>query len=301
MDKFRLGRHINISNTFYTTPWYAKNLGYDIFQIFLSFPYKILSNTESKNQFTLLGKELVKRDVIMVIHGSYTINLCHPPDSTRFKVSLKSLVRDLDASHLIGENCLGVIIHMGKNIIANNIPDKQALNNYVIGLKKALNATPFTTTIILETGASQGSEVGSKINKLTEIYKMLTQQERKRITFCIDTCHIWATGYDISDSVGVNKFFNEFNDKIGINKISCIHFNDSKTPLDSHVDRHADLGYGFIGKTGLKSIAKFAKKNNIPLITETPLDAINKTTNQEVTFKEEIDTMKLWTKSNSAT
>ena len=296
MSKFRIGRHINTSSTFVATPWYAKSLGYEIFQIFLGAPYQVLTKAIQKDQLIKIGEELVKRNMIMVIHGSYTINLCHPDKSTKFQASLKSLVQDLSASALIGINCLGVIIHMGKNIPVNNISDDQALDNYIMGLRKALDVTPISTTIILETGASQGSEVGSRIDKLAYIYNNLSKAEQSRVTFCIDTCHIWATGYDISNPDSVQKFFKEFNDKIGINKISCIHFNDSKTPLDSNVDRHADLGYGYIGVAGLKSIAQFAKKNNIPLITETPLDAVNPKTNKDITFEEEIATMKSWLK-----
>lgn len=296
MADFRLGRHINIGNDFAAAPSYAKSLGYSIFQIFLGVPYKVLTKNVRKEHLIGLGTELIKKNIVMVIHGSYTINLCHPQWSTKYNASIKSLIQDLNASYLIGKNCLGVVIHMGKNISANNISDAQALNNYVIGLKDALKQTHSATSIILETGASQGSEIGSRLDRLAEIYKKLTREEQSRINFCIDTCHIWATGYDISTHSGVKKFFEEFNDKIGIKKIACIHFNDSRTPLNSHVDRHADLGYGFVGSIGLKAIAQFAKKNNISLITETPLDSVNPKTNKDVTFEEEIATMKLWLK-----
>lgn len=296
MPKFGIGRHINASRTFVTIPWYVKNLGFDIFQIFLGTPQQVLSKAKQKDDLIKFGEELEKRKLKMVVHGSYTINLCHPKKSKKFIVSLKSLVQDLDASVLIGYNCYGVIIHMGKNIPENNITDKEALENYVTGLKIALAATSENATIILETGASQGSEIASKIDGLAEIYSKLDKAERTRIKFCIDTCHIWATGYDISNPVGVKHFFTEFNDKIGIDKISCIHFNDSRTGLESQVDRHADLGYGFIKNTGLETIAKFAKKNNIPLIMETPLDAVNPKTNKDVTFEEEFALVKSWTK-----
>ena len=297
MPEFRLGRHINTSSTFVATPWYAKSLGYNIFQLFLCVPYRTsVSKNKQDEQLIKFGEELVKRNMILVVHGSYTINLCHPANSTKFKASIKLLIHDLNSIALIGNNCLGVVIHMGKNIPANALSDDAALNNYVVGIQTALAATPPSTNIILETGASQGSEIGSKIDPLAEIYHKLTKSQQNRITFCIDTCHIWATGYDISNPAGVKKFFAEFDDKIGINKISCIHFNDSRTPLNSHVDRHADLTYGHIGVAGLKAIAQFAKKNNIPLITETPLDAVNPKTNKDVTFEEEIATVKSWLK-----
>jgi deoxyribonuclease IV len=296
MTEFRLGRHINVSHEFVTAPWYAKSLGCDIFQIFLGAPHQVLSKARQRTELMEFGKELNKKKLKMVIHGSYTINLCHPVTSKKYHASLKSLVQDLNASVDIGNNCLGVIIHMGKNIPENKITDDQALDNYVLGLTSALKLTPKNTRIILETGASQGSEIASKIDGLSEIYWKLNERDRSRIFFCIDTCHIWATGYDISTPVGVKYFFREFDDKIGVEKIICIHFNDSKTGLESCVDRHADLGYGYIKADGLKAIAQYAQQNNIPLIMETPLDAINKETNKDITFEDEFSRVKSWLK-----
>ena len=296
MPEFRLGRHVNISSGFVSAPLYAKTIGCDIFQVFLGAPQQVLSKARQKEELIEFRKQLIKLKLIMVIHGSYTINLCHPIASKKFEASVKSLIQDLNASVHIGDRCLGVIIHMGKNIPDNKISYEDAIDNYVAGLEKALASTPASSTIILETGASQGSEVASEIDGLSEIYWKLDKKVRQRVAFCIDTCHIWATGYDISSPAGVKTFFKEFGDKIGLEKISCIHFNDSKTGLRSCVDRHADLDYGHIGSKGLKAVAQFAKKHYIPIIMETPLDAIDLETNREVTFEKELEKVKLWLK-----
>ena len=294
MSNFRIGRHISIGGNFTNIPTIAKKMGYDIFQIFLAAPQQVFTKSKSQDDLTKFGQELVKYDIKMVIHGNYTINLCHPAKSKKYVSSMRSLVQDLMSSYHIGPYCLGVIIHMGKNISANNLSIDEAIDNYVYGIQDALEKTPKETTIILETGASQGSEVASRLNGLAEIYWKLRDKDRTRIQFCIDTCHIWASGYNISNSTGVKQFFKKFEDKIGIEKIICIHFNDSKTNLDSHVDRHADLGYGFIKSEGLRQVALFAKKHDIPLIMETPLNAINKKTNQELSPNDELDIVKLW-------
>lgn len=296
MSKLRIGRNISISNGFLSAPLYAECMGCSIFQIFLGSPRKNLSKIRQKEELKKFGLELVKRNLIMVVHGSYTINLCHPLNSVKFKASLKSLLQDLHNSSDIGPNCIGVIIHMGKNMPENNISEKEALQNYILGLKHALIMAPLNTTIILETGASQGNEIGSKIDVLAKIYNGLDNNEKKRVMFCIDTCHIFSTGYDISNEIGVKRFFKEFNQKIGLDKVALIHFNDSKTKLGSRVDRHADLDYGYIKEQGLKAVAQFAKKYNLHLVCETPLDAINKKTNREITFEEEFDKIKLWLK-----
>ena len=288
-----VGRHINTNHIFHNTPEYAKNLGLEIFQIFLGEPHRVVSKARQIVDMVKFDKELQKHKLSMVIHASYTINLCHPLNTSRFRASQKALVKDLIASSNIGK-CLGVIIHMGKNISENDISDADALNNYIQGIKMALKDSPKNTTIILETGASQGSEIASKIEGLTEIYSKLGKEEKLRVKFCVDTCHIWATGYDISGKIGVDKFFKEFGKGIGIDRIACIHFNDSKTALGSCVDRHADLCCGFIGENGLKEVALCAKKYGIPLVMETPLDSIDGKTGRNVTEKDEMERINGW-------
>ncbi|MEM3062482.1 MAG: deoxyribonuclease IV [Nitrososphaerota archaeon] len=292
MAKF--GRQIDFRLEIIDAPSVAKELGYGIFQIFLGAPQQAISKARRVSELKKMGEELERNKIEMVIHGSYTINLCHPRSSRMYKTSVRSLVQDLSASSIIGNRCIGVIVHMGKNILSNNISNDDALGNYVSGLKDALMVAPEDATIILETGASQGREVGSKIEDLAKIYWSLEKGEQRRIKICVDTCHIWATGYDISTASGVKNFFGRFDRLIGNDKIGIIHLNDSKTPLGSGVDRHADLGYGYINKTGLKKVVKFARKKNIPVIFETPLDAINPITNQEVTPDEELKLFVSW-------
>ncbi|MEM0354028.1 MAG: deoxyribonuclease IV [Thermoplasmata archaeon] len=292
MSKF--GRQFDFRLGIVDAPSIAKELGYGIFQIFLGAPERANSRARKVSELKKMGEELERNKIEMVIHGSYTINLCHPRRSRMYKTSVRSLVRDLCASSIIGNRCIGVIVHMGKNILSNNITNDEALGNYVSGLKDALKVAPKDTTIILETGASQGREVGSKIEDLAKICRSLGKSEQSRVKVCVDTCHIWASGYDISTGNGVSKFFKRFDRLIGIDKISIIHLNDSKTPLGSGVDRHADLGYGYINKIGLKKVAKFARKMNIPVIFETPLDAINPITNQEISPDEELKLFVSW-------
>lgn len=295
--RFRIGRHINTTHGFTTAPAYADSIGCEVFQVFLGSPQAVNSKPKKEKDLVAFSLELTTYKLKMVVHGSYTINLCHPPKSKQFQSSVKALVRDLTATHTIGKRCMGVIIHMGKNIKTNNITDQQAIRNYVRGLKKALAETPDDTHIILETGASQGTEVGSRIDGLEEIFWGLNLEERKRVKFCIDTCHIWASGYDISTKAGAKKFFVEFDKAIGVDRIACIHFNDSKTGLNSNVDRHADIGRGHIKSTGLKAVLKYAKKRKIPVILETPLDTVDSKTNRDVTFPQELKRIKRWLKN----
>lgn len=293
MDCCKIGRHINLSRGLHTVPQHAKSIGCNIFQIFLGSPQLTLSKKRTDDELINLRSELEKYNMQMVIHGSYTINLCHKSSSTKYINSQKSLVQDLLASEKIGQQCLGVIIHMGKNVEEIGIDDDTAINNYIRGVSDAINSTT-TATIILETGASQGNEVGSSMKDLCKIYNRISESHRSRVKICIDTCHIWASGYDISNKNSVKNFFEHFNKLIGIKNISCIHFNDSRTNLNSNIDRHADLGYGYIGDNGLKFVAQFAKKHNIPVIMETPLDAVNPKTNKNISSIDEMTKVTQW-------
>jgi deoxyribonuclease-4 len=294
MRKFRIGRHINASWNFLSAPEDAKQMGCDIIQIFLGNPQQVRNKSKSEKLLSEFSQQLAFNKLKLVIHGNYTINLCHPIDSAKFDSSIATLVKDLNMSAIIGKRCLGVIIHMGKNIKENNISDLAAIENYITGLNVALAQTDKTTTIILETGAGQGNEVGTNLNTLATIYWSLDESERKRIKFCIDTCHIWAAGYDISNKGKVAMFFKMFEKIMGLDKIACFHYNDSKTDINSHVDRHADIGYGKIPAEGLAAVAKYAFKHRIPLILETPLDTVNLKTNKDITFKDELSKINLF-------
>lgn len=267
--KFRIGSTFE-SSKFSDAPRLARKASYDTFQCFLG-PAELV-HCPAKSEATLLQfkADLLKNHVTMVIHGSYTINLCHPKQTTKGGRSIRALVSLLKQAEIIGKRCMGVIIHMGKNIKENKMTNEEALLTYAANLDHVIQSIPGKSKIVLETGAHQGTEVGSKLEHLGFIYQNLKPETQARIRFCIDTCHIWASGYDISTTVGVTNFFQAFDEKVG-GKIVCIHFNNSMNKLDSHVDRHADLLHGEIAEEGLRAVALYAKQHHLALITETPL------------------------------
>jgi deoxyribonuclease-4 len=129
--------------------------------------------------------------------------------------------------------------------------------------------------IILETSSGQGSELLTKIPDIGSFYKRFSSQQRKHIRFCIDTCHIFAAGYDIRTEEGVKEFLLLWEKHIGLENIILIHLNDSEMPLGSNRDRHAAIGSGYItnkkldgSMDGIKYIVNFANKMNIPMILE---------------------------------
>lgn len=282
-----IGRHISLIIGYANIPELANDIGSNITQIFIGDPQTLSLKLPDKEQLELFKKRLNKYNIRLVIHGNYAINLAQPNYTHIKKSSQNILIKSLNFTNDL--NCLGVIIHMGKNVL--KLEKKLALDNYIEGLNYVINKS--LGTIILETGASVGNEVGSNLDDLAYIYDNII--DKSRIKFCIDTCHIWASGYDISDRDKVLRFFEIFNNKFGKNKIALFHLNDSLNPLNSHIDRHADLGFGYIPVPGLQTVVQYAFINGIDIITETPLIAINPISNLEVTFKNEKDLIKKWT------
>ena len=164
--------------------------------------------------------------------------------------------------------------HTGQGIEAGIKEIAEALNQL---LKPDMN-----TTVLLETMSGKGSEVGGTFEELSEIIAHVECKEK--IGICFDTCHTWDAGYDIvNDFDGVLKRFDEV---IGLNRLKAIHFNDSKNPCGSHIDRHEKLGQGFIGMEAMKSIACHPLLQDLPFILEIP--------NDDEGYIEEIHTVLEW-------
>lgn len=207
--------------------------------------------------------ELLKKKSFgpLVAHGSYTMNLCSAKPETR-QNGFEMLAQDLQRMELIPGNLYNFHpgAHTGQGIETGIKQIAEALNRL---LKPDMN-----TTVLLETMAGKGSEVGGTFEELAEIIEHVECKEKMGI--CFDTCHTWDAGYDIvNDFDGVLKHFDEV---IGLDRLKAIHFNDSKNPCGSHKDRHEKLGQGFIGLEAMKRIARHPLLQGLPFILETPND-----------------------------
>ena len=258
-----LGAHMSIAKGFVEAA-IKTNEGYksNAMQIFTKNPRgrsaKPLDLKEAK-RFQKYCKE--NNIVFVVAHGSYLLNFAKPLPQTHW--SILDLVDDIGRITALGG--VGIVLHTGKHLERQY---SSALNELVKNIKVVLKKTEKykKTKIIIENTAGQGTEMGTSFEQLKELYGKL--KKHKRIGFCIDTCHTFAAGYDWNK--GVEKIFKKWDRLIGINKISCIHFNDSLKEVGSRVDRHQNIGKGFIGVPALKKIALFAAVHNIPLLLETP-------------------------------
>ena len=192
----------------------------------------------------------------VIVHAPYIINLCNPE---KFDFSVTFLIEEVKRVSKLGIKYL--VLHPGSHV---GLGVEEGIFNIVLGLKKVFESTDCDVTILLETMAGKGTEVGRTIEELDKILKSVNN---KRLGVCLDTCHLHDAGYDLEK---FDEFLDSFDKLIGINKIGCIHINDSKNIIASHKDRHENIGFGHIGFDTLISVIYNDRLDNIPKILETP-------------------------------
>lgn len=200
----------------------------------------------------------------IVAHAGYLINLGNPTKEGQGK-SLHSLCCEMDICRLLGVEYLN--FHPGSSL--GKISDKECLKQIANHMSTALERIP-SVKLLLENTAGQGANVGWHFEQLGEIIGNINTNYLGRIGICLDTCHAFAAGYDLSSEEGRNKTFDQFDKLIGMDYLKAIHLNDSKGALGSRVDRHASLGAGAIGIDCFNYIAASPLFEEIPIILETP-------------------------------
>jgi deoxyribonuclease-4 len=143
------------------------------------------------------------------------------------------------------------------------------LKQIVTSLDEVVAATPSSNVrIALETTAGQGSNLGYRFAHLAEIIARVKRPQR--LAVCVDTCHLFAAGYDIRTATGYRKTMRELDNVVGAERVVAFHLNDSKTPLGSRVDRHAHIGQGQIGRAGFRRVLRDGRWGGLPMVLETP-------------------------------
>lgn len=215
------------------------------------------------DNLTLKAYEIMKENNIMlenvIIHAPYIINIANSVDLEKWEFGKNFLRTEIERAEKLGIKY--IVLHPGSSVGA---PVEAALNRVV----KALNSVLLESdniVICIETMAGKGNEVGRNIDELKYIIDNINLKDK--IGVCLDTCHLNDSGVDISK---FDEYLDEFDSKIGINKIHVVHVNDSKNFLGSHKDRHENLGYGTIGYDNLINVIYNKRLENIPKILETP-------------------------------
>ncbi|MBP5592143.1 deoxyribonuclease IV [bacterium] len=195
-------------------------------------------------------------------HDSYLINLGHPADEGLQK-SRNSFTDEMKRCEILGLDRLN--FHPGSHL--REITESECLSKIAESINIALDKTKGVTAVI-ENTAGQGSNVGYRFEHLAEIIDKV--EDKPRVGICIDTCHAFAAGYDLTTFEACEKTFSELDKVVGLKYLRGMHFNDAKKMLGSKVDRHETLGNGAIGLDCFKWLVKQPFTDNIPLILETP-------------------------------
>lgn len=194
-------------------------------------------------------------------HGIYLINLANP-DRQKLKLSILSLVNDLDLSaRLHGD---GVIFHVGSNVHQKNEEDGFRQVGDVI--KEILAESNPASRLILEVAAGSGAVIGDTLEELARIYEYAGAPAR--VGFGLDTQHLWASGYDLATKL--DEVIANIGQAFGFDRVWSLHLNDSKTELGSRKDRHENLGQGLIGAEALRAVLARQELRQVPIILETP-------------------------------
>ena len=241
-----IGSHISKSNGYLNAVKNAIQIGANCMQIFISSPRKITFPLDKltdndKQEFKEVVKLCTKEKFKIYIHSPYIINLCDPG---KFKLNTKLLLQELTiCDYLNGE---GVVIHTGSKKKDQTLDN--AHNTYINVIKNILKLFQGKSKILLETSAGQGNSIGVSIEDFLMIYNSFTKKEQSKLGLVLDTCHIFSAGYDIRTLKDIKKYFLDFNKITNTKNIKLIHLNDSMKELNSHVDRHENIGKGYIFK-----------------------------------------------------
>jgi deoxyribonuclease-4 len=195
-------------------------------------------------------------------HSSYLINLASPAPALNQK-SLEAFIEELKRANFL--DVAGVILHPGSHMGAGL---RAGITRVSAALNLALDRVPPPVRILLENTAGQGSSLGRRFDELAAILDGV--RESARVGICLDTCHVFAAGYDIRTAHGYQKTLREFDRLIGIDRIAVFHVNDSRKSLGTRVDRHAHIGKGFIGLGAFRCLVNDRRFAKVPKILETP-------------------------------
>ncbi|MBS1723950.1 MAG: deoxyribonuclease IV, partial [Armatimonadetes bacterium] len=193
---------------------------------------------------------------------SYLINLAAPDEELRSK-SIAGLTGELKRCHDYGIPLL--VSHMGAHM-GQGV--ELGLTKVAEATLQVLGQSPDDVTLLMETTAGQGTVLNSKFEELAKVLDLC--KGHPRLAVCLDTCHVFAAGYDLRTPESYAESFERFSEIIGFDRLRAVHCNDSKFPLDSHKDRHEHLGEGELGPKAFQCLVNDPRMQTIPILVETP-------------------------------
>lgn len=258
----KIGAHISTQGGIHTAFDRALAIGAECLQIFESAPQqwgtgKFDDDTVAKFRETHAASGLAP----LVIHGKYLMNLASA-DEKILKTSTSTLRSSLNIASRIG--AMGVIFHTGSH---KGTGFEQVFDQICEAATRVLGETPDETLMIFENAAGQQGTIGSKFSELGQMLKRI---DNPRARVCIDTCHAFAAGYDLSSAEGVAGVMAELDREVGLKNVAAVHCNDSKGALGSGRDLHENIGEGKIGREGFSALLAHPALRDVPFFLEVP-------------------------------
>jgi len=258
----KIGAHISISGGIYKAVERARKLEINTIQIFLKNSNRWEAKQYSDEDLQLYHNAISSfNDLNIFAHSGYLINLAG--DGDNYIKSINAVIDEIKRAELL--NIKYIVIHPGSH---KDMGLEYGINKIAQSIDKIFATYPSKVKLLLETTAGMGSSVGHKFEHLQEIIEK--SSSKNNLGVCLDTCHIFAAGYDISKKESCKKVIESFHTIIGLDSLKLIHVNDSKKEYNSRVDRHTHIGNGFIGNDGFNFFLNDDRIKNIPLILETP-------------------------------
>ena len=270
----KLGVHVSISGSLSNSVDNASDMGCSAFQIFTRSPRQWKTKDISMEEATLFMNKLKESPIegdSVIAHMPYLPNLS-APEGEMYQKSVKVLEDEVKLCSLLHIPFL--VIHLGSHLGKGS---KNGISQLINACKTALDkysdlhTTKNIVKVLLENSSGQKNSIGSSIEEMSEIFDRLNSSD---FGLCLDTCHAFAAGYDLSAEKGVTQLLDLISNSIGVDRLNVIHLNDSKGKLGANLDRHYHIGMGKIGEDGFKFLMNIKKLHHIPFIMETPMDDV---------------------------
>lgn len=255
-----IGCHLSTTKGFKNMGKEALEIGANTFQFFTRNPRggkaKDIDEKDVKELLDIMKDNNFSK---VLAHAPYTLNACSADEKTR-QFAKEMMADDLVRMEYLPNNLYN--FHPGSHV-------KQGVEtgiNYIVDLLNEVIKPEQTTTVLLETMAGKGTEIGRNFEEIAEIISRVKLNDHLGV--CLDTCHVYDAGYDIVNDL--DNVLDEFDRIIGLDRLKAIHLNDSKNPFKSHKDRHEKIGEGSLGLEGIKRIINHPKLKHLPFFLETP-------------------------------
>lgn len=255
-----IGCHLSTSKGFKNMGKEALSIGANTFQFFTRNPRGGKAKDIDEKDINELLKIMKENNFAKILaHAPYTLNGCSADENTR-KFATEMMADDLVRMEYLPNNLYN--FHPGSHV-------KQGVDvgiDYIVEMLNKVLKPEQTTTVLLETMAGKGTEIGRSFEEIAKIIDRVELNDHLGV--CLDTCHVYDAGYDILNNL--DNVLEEFDKIIGLDRLKAIHLNDSKNPFNSHKDRHEKIGEGSLGFEGIIKIINHPKLRHLPFFLETP-------------------------------